>query len=94
MTIAIPRGYVLVSLFFLVYVRGLPRLSESLFMESFGEDTYISLSNFNYLLLVRKFNEEIYKVSEWLNTNRLNVIIKAAFIPRSKWSFVQTNKCS
>ena len=61
------------GLSFLVYIKNFPRVSETLFTVLFADDICISLKNLNCLTPVRKFNEKICKVSEWLNTNRLTL---------------------
>ena len=48
-------------------------MSENLFTVLLADDTWISLSNGNYLTLVRNFDEVLCKVSEWLITNRLTL---------------------
>ena len=50
-------------------------MSESLFTVLFADDTCIFLTNYNYFKIVRVFNEELCKVSEWLNIYRLTLNI-------------------
>ena len=68
-TMAIPQGSGLGGLIILVYINDWPRVSEGFFFTvSFADDTCISLTNFNYFILVRMFNEKLCEVSEWLST--------------------------
>ena len=66
-----PQGSVLGPLLFLLYINDLPNISEKLTFFLFADDTNIYYESKNLEELEKTVNEELKKLSLWLNINRL-----------------------
>ena len=70
-TCGVPQGSVLGPLLFLIYINDLPNISDKLQFFLFADDTNIYYESNNLEVLEKTVNEELRKLSLWLNLNRL-----------------------
>ena len=70
-TCGVPQGSVLGPLLFLLYINDLPNISEKLTFFLFADDTNIYYESTDLKELEKTVNEELKKLSLWLNINRL-----------------------
>ena len=70
-TCGVPQGSVLGPLLFLLYINDLPNISKKLNFFLFADDTNIYYESTNLKELETTVNEELKKLSLWLNINRL-----------------------
>ena len=66
-------GPILGLLLFLLYFNDLSRSSEIIIFVNFADDTTVFLSHPDSDALYVSFNEELFKVSEWLRANTLSL---------------------
>ena len=69
----VPQGSILGPLLFLIHTNGIYRVSSKLNFYLFADDTNILYANNNLKSLESVVNEELRKVCEWLNTNKLSL---------------------
>ena len=70
-----PQDSILGPLLFLMYVNDLHKCSSVLAFHLFVDDTNIFLQDKNLHSLEFKLNEELHKVNQWLQLNRLSLNI-------------------
>ena len=70
-TCGVPQGSVLGPLLFLIYINDLPNISDKLQFFLFADDTNIYYESHDLKALEKTVNEELKKLSLWLNLNRL-----------------------
>ena len=65
----VPQGSILGPLFFILFMKDFSRASQLLF----ADDTSVFLIGKEYTQLIISLNEELKKVSRWLNANGLTI---------------------
>ena len=73
LNIGLPQGSVTSPYLFSLYIDDMHRSSEKLSFIHFADDTTVYMSGNDLATLCRSVNEELVKVSQWLNTNRLSL---------------------
>ena len=80
-TCGVPQGSVLGPLLFLLYINDLPNISKKLSFFLFADDTNIYYQSSDLKELEKTVNEELKKLSLWLNINRLALnVAKTNFV--------------
>ena len=72
----VPQGSILGPLFFILFMNDFSRASQLLFSILFADDTSVFLIGKEYTQLIISLNEELKKVSRWLNANGLTINLK------------------
>ena len=74
-TCGVPQGSILGPLLFLLYINDIASVSSILFSILFADDTTLFYSSKNLQELSDVVNNELSKMIEWLNANRLSLNI-------------------
>ena len=72
----VSQGAILGPLFFILFMNDFSRASQLLFSILFADDTSVFLIGKEYTQLIISLNEELKKVSRWLNANGLTINLK------------------
>ena len=83
----VPQGSSLGPLLFLIYINDIPNCSEKLSFRIFADDTNNFASSPNATQLETLINQELLKVKEWCDTNRLSINFK-----KTNYMIIKSNK--
>ena len=72
----VPQESILGPLLFLLYVNDIYNVSSVLFTLLFADDTNVFVQGKNIVNLVRTMNEELCKLSDWMDVNKLSLNVK------------------
>ena len=71
--IGVPQGSILGPFFFICFMNDFSKFSQLLFSILFADDTTVLLEGKEYEGLIMALNNELHKVSTWLDANKLSI---------------------
>ena len=71
--IGVPQGSILGPIFFICFTNDFSKFSQLLFPILFADDTTVLLEGKEYEGLIMALNNELHKVSTWLDANKLSI---------------------
>ena len=72
----VPQESILGPLLFLLYVNDIYNVSSVLFNLLFADDTNVFVQGKSIVNLVKTMNEELCKLSDWMDVNKLSLNVK------------------
>ena len=89
--IGVPQGSILGPLFFICFMNDFSKSSQLLFSILFADDTTVLLEGKEYEGLIMALNNELHKVSIWLDANKLSINTKKTHFMVFHRSRIKTN---
>ena len=89
--IEVPQGSILGPLFFICFMNDFSKSSQLLFSILFADDTTVLLEGKEYEGLIMALNNELHKVSTWLDANKLSINTKKTHFMVFHRSRIKTN---
>ena len=84
----VPQGSILGPLLIILFMKDFSKASKLFFTNLFADDTSVFLEGKEYTKLVETLNEELNKITIWLNANKLMINVKKSALyglpPRKK----------
>ena len=75
-TCGVSQGSILRPLLFLIYVNGMPKHVARSKVQLYADDTVLYCSNKDIRLSIGYLQEDVYKIQEWCNLNKLTVNLR------------------